>query len=184
MRLWLGRRRFGFTLIELLVVIAIIAILVALLVPAVQKVRAAAARTQSLNNIKQMGLSTHSFHDAKKFMPPYVYWNYKYVPVENWVATGYYDQTFFISIVPYIEQEPLFKAQVDPRTTLANGDSLSSSPTPAIYANPSDPTTADGNVDSANVTGYAVNNSALPAYSRVFYQWANYPTWISNSTSV
>src|SRR2546422_1073381 len=93
----------GFTLIELLVVIAIIAILIALLVPAVQKVRAAAARTQCINNLKQLGIAVHSYHDANKEIPP----NAKSVAY-NWgadsTAAGPTTWTWIARILPYIEQ--------------------------------------------------------------------------------
>src|SRR4051794_20740895 len=92
-------RRSGFTLIELLVVIAIIAILVGLLVPAVQKVRSAAARTQSLNNVKQISLATHGFHDAKRCMP--VSRCYQ----TNWGIEAH----FWMLILPHIEQGNLYK---------------------------------------------------------------------------
>ena len=90
-----NRSRTGFTLIELLVVIAIIAILIALLVPAVQKVREAAARTQCGNNLKQIGLAVHNYHDANKCLPP------ARIDTDG-------GATWCVLILPYLDQLPLY----------------------------------------------------------------------------
>ena len=97
-------RRSGFTLIELLVVIAIIVILIGLLVPAVQKVRAAAVRAQCQNNMKQIGLALHNYQTAYGFFPPgFVEGNNpKYVPPPQF--KGYGKTSWMALILPYIEQ--------------------------------------------------------------------------------
>src|SRR5688572_29906933 len=88
-------RRLGFTLVELLVVIAIIGILIALLLPAVQSARESARRTQCTNNIKQLGLALHTYHDV-----------YKYYP-SGCLLGSTFGPSAIVHLLPYVEQEAL-----------------------------------------------------------------------------
>jgi prepilin-type N-terminal cleavage/methylation domain-containing protein/prepilin-type processing-associated H-X9-DG protein len=99
------RCRSGFTLIELLVVIAIIAVLIGLLLPAVQKVREAAARIQCANNLKQIALAAHNYHEVNEVFPNIFYGAYNYSGSEKIV--GY--ANVLIPLLPYLEQQALYE---------------------------------------------------------------------------
>jgi len=135
------RSRRGFTLIELLVVIAIIAVLIGLLLPAVQKVREAAARSQCLNNLKQIGLALHSYESSNQAFTP----GFVSTVTGTWsgngndaVAESGPGWSFFALVLPYIEQDNLYRSvnQSLPITDSANAAARST--LVKIYRCPSD----------------------------------------------
>ena len=154
-------RRRGYTLIELLVVIAIIAILIGLLVPAVQKVRESANRAQCSNNLKQIALATHNYHDVNRHLPPGI----GYTPLAD---NGVWGNHLF-HLLPYLEQDGLYKSALGP-VKLSSGtvtihwpgnNSVYSQSVPTFVC-PSDPSVGPGGVVTVKgiswgTSSYAVN---------------------------
>ncbi len=143
-----NRKRPAFTLIELLVVIAIIAILIALLLPAVQQAREAARRTQCKNNLKQLGLANHNYHDVYNSFAPNINIIWDTAPGGAWDISkrswGGSQASNLVNLLPYIEQANLFSAinfqnaaTVKPYATPVNGKLLAEIVIPA-YQCPSE----------------------------------------------
>jgi len=146
--------RRGFTLIELLVVIAIIAILIGLLLPAVQKVREAAARAQCQNNMKQLGLAIHNYASANSSaMPMELYYSNQNPP-------GVYWYPFYFNLLPYIEQNNIYTRANGSGSGWGNNNHNTIIKT---YICPSDP--------SPNA-GLAVNSWAATSYAPNYYLWS------------
>jgi prepilin-type N-terminal cleavage/methylation domain-containing protein len=189
----LSRRRLGFTLIELLVVIAIIAILIGLLLPAVQKIREAANRMKCTNNIKQISLGTINCADTNQgLLPPSV----GLYPSQGMQSQGNSDGGLFFHILPYIEQDNLFKVAFwTPTNGVTNFDPGRNGNLPsytqwadpvrnsrvAAYKCPSDPTIGN----DAGYSSYGQNGQIF----RVNYAFgwgtglATYPAQLPDGTS-
>src|SRR5579872_4762467 len=160
-------RRSAFTLIELLVVIAIIAILIGLLVPAVQKVRESASRSSCSNNLKQIALAVHSYHDATNYLPTS---NGQYSaasPGWSWLA----------KILPYIEQQNLYAACGVPTANLngTNGGTAGAVASPVkSYLCPADPAFSGQPVnDQTNLGGLSVGCTSYKGVCGSNWEWGN-----------
>jgi prepilin-type N-terminal cleavage/methylation domain-containing protein/prepilin-type processing-associated H-X9-DG protein len=183
------RRWRGFTLIELLVVIAIIAILIGLLLPAVQKVREAAARMQCQNNLKQLSLATANCCDTHQGIIPPSIGNY---PVQNGAAGQSHGGAFF-HLFPYIEQQNVYNASLNnsegrnaglPAYDSWNADAF---PNPKILFCPSDatmPITGKDTWSGDNMTSYGYNGNIFTvAYPGGWGSQKRFPAYITDGTS-
>lgn len=170
-------RRRGFTLVELLVVIAIIGILIALLLPAVQAAREAARRNTCVNNLKQLGIALHGYHDAVRVFPPALLGSGRSAITANYGIDHILNTTGFVMLTPYFEQGAIFNAynfNVPSSISIGSGgltkpyaanvnksdtNKLLYSKQLAVFSCPSDETPPDVYVNAPDVRGFYEANS-------------------------
>jgi prepilin-type N-terminal cleavage/methylation domain-containing protein/prepilin-type processing-associated H-X9-DG protein len=149
----------GFTLIELLVVIAIIAILIALLLPAVQQAREAARRTQCKNNVKQLGLAMHNYHDTVG----------KFPLNSSASAAVLTNRSGFVGMLPYLDQGPMYnQMNMSISGVLTPNVEFSRNPLPALVC-PSNPDATKG-----NLTGQDAGTSITMAAADYAFMFGDY----------
>jgi prepilin-type N-terminal cleavage/methylation domain-containing protein/prepilin-type processing-associated H-X9-DG protein len=180
-------RRRGFTLIELLVVIAIIVILIGLLLPAVQKVREAAATIQCRNNLHQLAIAVHSYHDAAGFFPVNA------GPGNSFNPNSPYCWSWLARILPYVEQNNLYVTCGIPTSTMAQAASAGGLSTPVkVFLCPADQA-YNGNPrnDEANIgTAYNYGGPAMTVgqtnYKGVCgdnWAWGNFTNTVNGNSN-
>ena len=146
----------GFTLVELLVVIAIIGILIALLLPAVQAAREAARRSQCTNNMKQLGLALHNYHDVHQSFPPsgILTGDLRVPPYPPSTASALpYHHTWLVMILPFVEQGPLYD-RTDKRLPIWPQTTIVQTQVP-VFLCPSNPVLDLGKTRNMSYTNYA-----------------------------
>src|SRR5437899_1101808 len=166
-------RRRGFTLIELLVVIAIIAVLIALLLPAVQQAREAARRSQCKNNLKQIGLALHNYHEAFSTFPQAAIWRSYITGGTNPVPTFHRNYTWLCMLLPYYDQAVVYNQinfSLPGWNQLISGRALIAVDFPVLHCT-SDPG-FQGNNNLPN--GGRTSAGALQAISASKIGWSNY----------